>query len=65
MIRPDPQHPNTIRAARMVADLTWQYVLTHTEAECAELVRRAERDRQIRQRLFGTPRPVDVADKSA
>jgi|GEM_PF-3094458 len=57
-IRLDPDHPNVQRLAKVVSDIAWRYVTTHTAEECEDLLRRVERKRQIRNRMFGPPQPM-------
>jgi hypothetical protein len=54
----DPNHPNVQRAARVVSEMMWKYVKTHTAEECEALLERAAEQQAIAERLFGRWRPV-------
>jgi len=52
----DPNHPNTQHFVQVIGDLWADYIRTHSLEECEELNRRVNRNRAIRQRMFGKPR---------
>ncbi len=58
----DPKHPNTRHFVRVISELVADYVRTHSLEECEELSRRIQRNRAIRQQLFGQPRPLSRHD---
>jgi hypothetical protein len=56
----DPEAPAVKHAARVISEIIWRNVLTHSAEECAELLRRVEENRAARDRLFGRPRIGDL-----
>lgn len=51
----DPRHPDTRHLMQVVAEIWTGYVRAHSLAECQEVARRTDEQRQVRRRLFGGP----------
>ena len=54
----DPDNPNVQQISRVMSQMLWDYLRTHTMEEIEALRQRAEARRQMRHRLIEIPTPV-------
>lgn len=54
----DPNNPNVQHASRVMGEILWRYLCTHTLEEIEALRQQAETHRQMCHRLIERPTPV-------